>query len=429
MNISSSKNRFQIVYPCLALVLFSIVGCEQETPEDMYISQRTFEEQVGTRFTLPKSYIFTAPFVENIELNFPASAEAIWGAVGRDDNGNIYLGASSHAGENETAFLAQYKPSSNSLVQQSDTVTELKRLGLHRPGMGQNKLHSKFYQADDGYLYFASFDEQGESSDVNPTWGGHLWRKRPEDTSWEHILAADEALIAINLYRNYVYALGYWGHVLYQFNIYTEQVERIVVGSVTGHISRNFLVDPKGHAYVPYVTIDTDDIPTAVLNEYDVNLNLVGAYPMPSYRAMSMDSHHGIIGYTSMKNGDLIFTTSDGGLYYLDVFANTKDKLTYRGRIHTKGGAYIPSLFPLDGSNYVAIIGRAPRSQNYDLIIFEMATDLNKKIELGLSDAKGTLLYGTSTKDDFGNMYLVGRGHDEKTGNMVPILLSISLTD
>ena len=429
MTISLHKTCPEYVCAWLVLMLLSLVGCEQETDEDMYISLRSFEEQVGTRFTQPKSYIFRAPVVENIELNFPANADAIWGAVGRDDKGNIYLGASSHVGENKTAFLAQYNPRTNTLVQQSDVVTELKRLGLHRPGMGQNKLHSKFYQADDGYLYFASFDEQGESSDVNPTWGGHLWRKRPDDTSWEHILAADEALIAINLYGKYVYALGYWGHVLYQFNIYTEQVERIVVGSVTGHISRNFLVDPKGHAYVPYVTTGTDDIPTAVLNEYDVNLNLVGAYPMPSYRAKSMDSHHGIIGYTSMKNGDLIFSTSDGGLYYLDVFENTQDKLTYRGRMHTKGGAYMPSVFPIDGSSYVAAIGRAPRSPDYELLILELATDLNKSLELGVSEAKGTLLYGTSTKDDFGNMYLVGRGHDQKTGNMVPLLLSISLTD
>jgi hypothetical protein len=38
--------------------------------------------------------------------------------------------------------------------------------------MGQGKLHSKIYQAKDGYSYFSSFDEKGdtgETGEINST--------------------------------------------------------------------------------------------------------------------------------------------------------------------------------------------------------------------------------------------------------------------
>ena len=77
---------------------------------------------------------------------------------------------------------------------QGDVLSQLKRLNIYRPGMGQGKLHSKFYQAEDGYLYFSRFDEKGEASEINPTWGGHLWRKLPHSVEWEQ---ADSTLKCI----------------------------------------------------------------------------------------------------------------------------------------------------------------------------------------------------------------------------------------
>ena len=267
----------------LVTVAMAVVGgCENTV--DTYDNSpiRSFENQVGTRFTPINSFSFKTPEVREVPLNYDASANAIWGAIGRDDEGKLYLGASTHSGKESTAFLYQYDPKSSTFEPQGNVLGQLKKLGLHQPGMGQNKLHSKFYQADDNYIYFTSFDEQGEDTGVNPTWGGHLWRKKPNDNNWQHLLATPEALIAVNLARNYVYALGYWDHVLYQFNTQNEQVKRVEVGSVADHISRNFLVDPQGHAYVPKVTTNSAGEIQAYLNEYDTDLNLIGSYPLSS---------------------------------------------------------------------------------------------------------------------------------------------------
>jgi len=422
------KHCIEQVFRCglFAFVLaMGVAACDSDRTDIEPISTRSLEEQIGTRFSSLTAQSFQAPSVEKISLAFPSEASAIWGAIGRDDDGHIYLGASTHAGENKTAYLARYNPNSGQISYQGDTVGQLKRLGLHLPGMGQNKLHSKFYQADDGFIYFASFDEQGESSDRNPAWGGHLWRKRPDATEWEHVTATKEALIAVNVSGQYVYTLGYWDHVLYQYNMYTDKIATIVVGSVPGHISRNFLVDLRGHVYVPRVSLDSDNQLTAVLNEYDTRLSLVGAYPMPSYTAKKAAGHHGIVGYTSMKNGDIVFSTSDGGLYYLKTSLNGGTKLEYRGMMHPEGKAYIASVFPMDGFSYLAAAARVPKQAEYDWVVYEVASQISQTHPLNLSMKVKPLIYGTSTKDDTGNYYLVGQGGN-RSRSRIPLLFRIS---
>ena len=411
-----------------ALPLTILGGCgkaaenyQQATP------LRSFENQVGTRFTRVDSVSFTTPEIKEVPLNFTAGGKSIWGAIGRDDKGKIYLGASTSEGIESTAFLYQYDPKTSLVVPQGDVVTQLKRLGLHKPGMGQNKLHSKFYQADDGYMYFTSFDEQGEDTGKNPIWGGHLWRKKDADTQWEHLAATPEALIAVNLAGQYVYALGYWDHVLYQFNTRNQQLKRVVVGSVAKHVSRNFLVDPNGHAYVPSVATSREGEVQAFLNEYDIDLNLLGSYTMPSYQGKRMSGHHGIVGYTSMAGGNIVFTTSDGGLYELNAGSSTADKLTYLGMMHPEGSAYIPSLFPLDGKNLIAGVGRASSSKGYEWIIYELQSRFGATYELDTSNIGRSLLYGTSTRDDDGNFYLVGRSKAKSGKGSRPVVVQIPL--
>ena len=405
--------------------LFFLVGCGAPNEDSSDWPVRTFENQVGTRFTPVKSFSFEAPDIKEIPLDYAPSANAIWGSIGRDDKGNLYLGASTHSGPGGTAFLYKYDPSSSTLEPQGDVLGQLKRLGLYESGMGQNKLHSKVYQADDGYIYFSSFDEQGEDSDTNPTWGGHLWRKKSDDLNWQHLLATPEALMAVNLSGNYVYALGYWNHVLYQFNTETQAVTQVVIGSTPGHISRNFLVDPMGHAYVPMVTTKSSGETTVFLNEYDTQLKLVGSYPMPSYQHKSMKKHHGIVGYASMENGDIVFTTADGGLYELNVYAGADGKLDYKGTMHPDGSAYIPSLFPIDGQGLVAGVGRASSKKGYEWIIYELQTRFGVAYKLDTSSLRSSLLYGTLTKDDVGNFYLVGRAGKTGGEGFRPVLLVI----
>ncbi len=122
-----------------------------------------------------------------------------------------------------------------------------------REGAHQAEVPLKIIEGPDGYLYFASMDEDGENPDGSqlPTWGGHLWRMNLRTHRWEHLLATKEALIAAGGAGRYVYALGYFGHVLYQYDTETNRTARVEVGSVDGHISRNFLVDRRGHVFVP----------------------------------------------------------------------------------------------------------------------------------------------------------------------------------
>ncbi len=410
-----------------AIVLPLIVaGCAQESHDITEAPVRSFENQVGTRFLPVDSYSFEEPTSRSIPLPHADDANAIWGSTGRDDEGRIYLGASSPPDRDGTAYLYQYDPVSSAVELQGDTVGQLKRLGLHRRGMGQNKLHSKFYHANDGYIYFSSFDEQGEDKDTNSVWGGMLWRKKPDDKNWQHLLTTPEALIAVNIGGNYVYALGYWDHVLYQFNTRSEQVKRVVVGSISGHVSRNFLVDSQGHAYVPSISQNSAGEISAYLNEYDTSLNLVTAYPMPSYTSPKMSKHHGIVGYTSMRNENIIFTTSEGGLYLLDLFARPDERLQFKGMMHPEGEAYIPSLFPLDGNNLVVGVARSPRAKRgYEWIVYELKTEFAATYKLHIDDWKIPRLFGTHTRDDSGNFYLVGRGKRGEDAGYRPVVLSV----
>ena len=77
-------------------------------------------------------------------------------------------------------------------------VSELKRQGNGPASQSQGKIHSQIVAANDGYLYFSSFDEAGETDVRLPDYGGHLWRLNTQSGQWEHLLATPEALIAVN---------------------------------------------------------------------------------------------------------------------------------------------------------------------------------------------------------------------------------------
>ena len=384
---------------------------------------RTIEQRMGAKYTeVPKSS-FKAPQIEQISFPIRDNVDAIWGATGRDDTGNIYFGTSSHGADIPNSYLYQYNPLTNKVDAMGDVISQLKRADLYRPSMGQNKMHSKFYQADDGYVYFSSFDEEGESEGQNSKWGGHLWRKLPSEVNWEHIMATKEALIAINTDGRYVYALGYWGHVLYQYDTVTEKINREVVGSIAKHISRNFVVDENGHAFVPHVYIDDFNEVKVYLNEYDTSLKLVDSYFLPSYKADKINTHHGIVGYSSLKNGDILFTTSDGGFYQLHKNKTGEDKLTHKGHLHPDKANYVASLFSVDGFQFVTGIGRTKKV--YEWIWYELTMDVAQSFVLDVDRFDTLLLYGSLTRDNSGAFYVAGRYRNSLTGNLEPLLLKL----
>jgi len=419
--------------------IFLLSACgpsnESKSNEDSQVVLRPFDLKVGTKFTPLPSNPFIAPTLEEIQINLPErvnNANVIWGATGRDDEGNIYFGVSTYGiakelgNDSRTAYLYQYNPLTEKTILQSDVITELKRAGLYREGMGQNKIHSKFYQANDGYIYFSSLDEAGEDDGVNPTWGGHLWRKKPHLLQWEHILSTDEALVAVNTNGRYVYTLGYWDHVLYQYDTQTNKVKRIVVGSVSTHVSRNFLVDENGHAFVPSLKENDYNEIEAYLNEYDPSLRLVNSYVMPQYKQDKIKHHHGIVGYTSMENGDIFFTTSEGGLYQLELNSKNNNKLVYQGDMHPNGNAYIPSLYTFSGEDF--LLGLTKKN-GLEWIVFDTKSKLSATFKMSQNTLNSPDFWGTVTKDNDGN-FIAGGWHKTNDGKKhVPLLIKMSLTN
>ena len=93
-----------------------------------------------------------------VEIPLPPSfpAEAIWGATGRDTSGHIWVGVSTR-GYGPSAHLLEYAPDTGKFRDRGDVVSELKHAGVWRVGEEQTKIHTKIFQAEDGYLYFRVF--------------------------------------------------------------------------------------------------------------------------------------------------------------------------------------------------------------------------------------------------------------------------------
>jgi hypothetical protein len=259
-------------------------------------------------------------------------------------------------------------------------------------------------------------DETGEKGDGSayPIWGGHLWRMKPFASEWEHLLSTKEALIAVAGSGRFVYALGYFKHVLYQFDTQTQEVEQVEVGSVGGHISRNFLVDLNGHAYVPRVreapgTSDSQSALIAELVEWDENLNELQAVPLPGYEPTPDFESHGIVGWTFLEQGDLLFTTASGGLWRIHP-TDALAEITFLGPFHPQGRSYPSALYSFAGSHYAAGLARRPQG-GYEWVVYDLKERTSEALEINIPPAyrpSDLLLYGTDTRDQEGNGYLVG---------------------
>jgi hypothetical protein len=413
----------------ITLMLFFVLGCDAPTENKTgYSTSRTLEQRLGTHFNEVNSKHFKPPNVTQLQLPNTQEDSVLWGATGRDDFGHIYFGVSTYSKNADTAFLYQYSPHNNSLIKQSDVISQMKKSGLYTDGISQNKLHSKFYQADDGYLYFTSFDEQGENGKqgILPIHGGHIWRKKPDALNWEHIRATKEALIAVNTDGRFVYALGYWGHVLYQYDTQAQVTNQIRVGAIDGHISRNFLVSQNGHVFVPKVEISANNTLVVNLNEYDSALNLVASTPLEHYLYDNKHSKHGIVSYINMKNGDIYFVTAVGALYKITQTSDDKHQVSFEvflSEINEVGG-YFPSLFSINGENFLVAFGRLSNSKHYSWLVYETSTKTTAIYDLKTFDNKN-LLYGSVTRDDLGNFYVVGVDPSIRTKHQ-PIILQLS---
>jgi hypothetical protein len=324
----------------------------------------------------------------------------------------------------ESARLVEYSPATDTFTERGDVVTQLKRAGLWRDGGQQAKIHSKIVEGPDRWLYFASMDESGEREDGTklPTWGGHLWRMNLTTYAWQHLLQTKEALIAVGTGGGAVYALGYFGHVLYRYDTRTGSTRRLEVGSVDGHISRNVLVDGRGHVYVPRLTAtvgaDGSRRVRVALVEFDSDLVEIHETTIPNEHYLgnaSPTTSHGIVGLQTMADGVIYFTTHAGFLGRVTPPQQNERsgaaEVVGMGWFHPEGSSFAASLFTPDGEHALASL--VQRAGAWEWVSCDLGTRECSVAPLVVpgrtAPALGrTLLYGSSTRDNNGGHYVVG---------------------
>lgn len=380
------------------------------SPKENLGQDRPYDLRVGTRFIGAQGDGPIEATFRQLELPLFPGANSIWGATGRDDRGHIWIGVSVQ-GE-AAARLIEYIPAKNMFVDHGDPLTALKSAGLYREGETQRKIHSKIIQADDGYLYFSSMDEEGESGDGSrlPTWGSHLWRYDPKERRWEHVFKAPEGLVAVSGVGRWIYALGYWDHVLYQYDTHTGEVASVRVGSAGGHVSRNFVVDVYGNAYVPRAEWVGESL-FASLVQFNTALQEVASTPLTQYAGTGKPArHHGITGLSYLADNSIVIVTGHGYAYRIVPSERNQAVIEELGWFHPEGRSYTATLFPLDGKTKLLGVGQSKRrGSGHALVEYDIAQRSSRVIELDIPDLEYLLLYGSNTRDDSGKLYVVGR--------------------
>jgi len=378
----------------------------------------------GSTFVDAPVDLLHGPRIRELSVPITPDANAIWGATGRDSRGHIWFGVSAHA-PRMSAHLFEYDPQADRWHDRGAVVDKLVAAGVQRPGEGQIKIHSKIITGSDGWLYFASTDEEGEQDDGSapPRWGGHLWRVHPQTHQWQHLASTPDGLVAANGVGRFLYALGYWGHVLYQYDTVRKTMRKTVVGSVPGHVSRNFVVDARGHAYVPRVRRAETGARIVELIEYDTRLQPIAATRLDHYLGKEpAAANHGITGLTYLSDGRIFFTTHIGHLYEIGYTGPAPATVTASGWFHPQGQRYAPSLFTLGNANLIG--GVTQRGTQFDWVVRDLREGAANAYPLDLGYLKDVLLYGSITRDDAGRVYLVGWASNG-AGGQRPLVLQL----
>ncbi|MBI1336130.1 MAG: hypothetical protein GC164_04110 [Phycisphaera sp.] len=393
-----------------------------------------FTQSLTDPLKVPGARILNIPLIDN--------AFAIWGSLGHDDKGHIYFGVSMHS--SGSARLYEYRPETDEIVPHGDVVSALDNTGVRTAqdfGISQMKIHSRIVQANDGHMYFTSMDEEGEddATQTLPKWGSHLWRLTLPGCEWEHVARADEALIALGTGDGeHLWALGYYGHVLYCYSLLDKTWRRVVVGSVGAHTSRNIVTDSRGHVYVPRVEpgLLTGDPPRVWLVEFDPQLNKLAQTPLEHYLGSGTpEQSHGIVAFQPLADKTVVFATHEGYLYHVipppDGETLTAAKVEpigfYRG---DKNSAYVPTMFTDAGTNTLFGLQAdgEKREKISDWIAYDLPTRTPTITHIDLTDIKGNpiqrpLLYGSIVRDNEGNFYVGGCDLATRKGS--PVLIKL----
>jgi hypothetical protein len=370
-----------------------------------------------------------APRLTNIELPAFKGAHAIWGATGRDSKGQIYFGAAAYGVDDPSAHLFRLTPSTGIVADLGGVNSTLDELGVRRQEPypeTQMKIHSKLHVAGDGKLYFSSQDEHDEAGDGsrNALFGGRLLALDTKTEKWSSILRTPEGLIAIACHQRYVFALGYFGHVIYQFDTQTGNTRSVKVGTVGGHVSRNLFTDSREHVYAirlentdetegPGVTVVGNSPVKSSLVELNAELQEVKSWPLDDYLPTLDVNSHGLTAYCHVGSDKIVFLTHSGALWQIKIGEPEKAaELTRLGWFHPGGSRYAASLFCPAGKRYVCGFSQSSNGE-YEWVLFDIDNKESTILPISLSGQEllqqpGLLLYGCDTLDNEGCGYVVG---------------------
>ena len=443
-------------------------------------------ERTGSTFLPVLDNPYRSPRLKVIPLpDFPG-ANAIWGATGRDRRGHIWFGVSAEGGDH-SAHLFEYDPDVDQVIDRGDVLSQLRAAGLQKPGERQIKIHSRIVPGDDGYLYFSSTDEEGERSDGSapPKWGSHLWRLRPGQNRWEHLRWVQEGLTAVAGGGRWIYALGLWDHVLYQYDTQTKALGKVTVGSVGGHMSRNLIADLRGHVFVPRLSEgraaprvarkDQPDKPAAklpslpagssrignvrrnadgkivlsepavptggprasapappkarsevsvTLVEFDPTLREIGATPLDNYLDAGRPSEsHGIIGLVYLADGSMVVSIHKGYLYRITPQDSGPSRIDALGHLDPLSPDYAPSLFTFAGERYLLGVTRSKRDRKHVWLVYDLESGRSRRVDFPVDG--NPLIYGSITRDLAGRFYVAGRRRIPASQRFEPLLLQL----
>jgi hypothetical protein len=241
------------------------------------------------------------------------------------------------------------------------------------------------------------------------------------------LLATPEALIAVTATRGCILALGYFNHVVYQYDCRHGTSRSVTVGSWGGHISRNFFSDTHGHVYVPRLKQAPAHMVTTIV-ELDAQLREQVETPIAYYTQTRDDDSHGIVGFQPLADCSIVFVTDQGYLYQVIPQEGGAAAVRDLGWFHPRGQAYVASLFTSDGRRHLMGLAVSTQTTQLEWLVYEMTTRAKAAVSVPLPNLAGQqveepYVYGSVTRDNAGRCYVVGTARVQ--GRAYPLFLQV----
>jgi hypothetical protein len=177
------------------------------------------------------------------------------------------------------------------------------------------------------------------------------------------------------------------------------------------------LPDARGHVYVSRLKRGPAEF-VATLVELDSDLQEVRESPLQHYTLTPDDDSHGLVGIQPLADHSHAFVTDRGCLYRIRPPETGPAAVEELGMFHPKGEAYVGSLFSYDGVRFLVGLSRRQwdNDNRYEWLAYDLIARKSVAVPIvipTIDDQLPTnlLLYGSTTRDDDGNFYLVGTYH------------------